>query len=190
MNITFKILQKTDLSLLHQWFQEPMVKKWYARDIDFSLEDIHKKYLPRILGQENVFSFIVNLDEKSIGFIQYYALNHYLPEGIQEKNAIFRIAKSNQMAGIDFFIGEPSCRGKGLGQKILLQFSKLFLKTHFLIEIVDPSVHNKRAIGCYQQCGFTGTSYSEDKNFIILIKQHVNNLHESLVTPIKHKLPL
>lgn len=170
MNITFKALQQNDLPLLHCWFQDPVVKKWYARGIDFSWEDIHKKYLPRILSQEEVFSFIVNIGETPIGLIQYYALNHFLPEGIQSNSALFRLAQPNQIAGIDFFIGESSYRGQGFAKGIIQQFSETYLTFRFLIEVVDPAANNTIAIQFYQNCGFSITDYSEDKNFLLLMR--------------------
>ena len=52
--IMFMPLKIEDLDLLFNWFQAPIVKKWYAKDLDFTKEDLLKKYSPRISGQENI----------------------------------------------------------------------------------------------------------------------------------------
>lgn len=178
MNITFNALQETELPLLHQWFQEPLVKKWYARNRDFSLEDISTKYTPRILSQEKVQSFIVATNSSPIGFIQYYALNDYLPEGISEQNSLFHLAKPHQIAGIDFFIGDPLFRRQGWGTKILQQFIRTFLEPLFQLFVVDPEIKNHTAICFYQQNDFTLTTHSENPHHLILIKQaHTRTLY-------------
>jgi aminoglycoside 6'-N-acetyltransferase len=127
-----------------------LVKKWYARDRDFSLEDIKKKYTPRILSQEKVPSFIVTMSLAPIGFIQYYALNNYLPEGISQDNPLFHRTKPHQIARIDFFIGDPLFRRKGWGTKILQQFIRKFLNPTFQLFAVDPEINNHMAIRFYQ----------------------------------------
>lgn len=46
--------------------------QWYARRKSWSLNEIKEKYEPRIVGKENVLSFIIYKDNDPIGFIQYY----------------------------------------------------------------------------------------------------------------------
>jgi aminoglycoside 6'-N-acetyltransferase len=170
MNIAFNALQETDLPLLHQWFQEPLVKKWYARDRDFSLEEISKKYTPRILGKDKVQSFIVTANAIPIGFIQYYVLNDYLPEGIGEQNSLFHLAKPHQIAGIDFFISNSLFHRQGWGTKILQQFITLFLESKFRLLVADPEINNHMAVHFYQHNGFTLTTYSENPHYLLLSK--------------------
>jgi aminoglycoside 6'-N-acetyltransferase len=84
----FKTINQNDLTLIYQWFQEPSINQWYARGKPWSLEAIREKYEPRILGQENVPSFIIYKDETPIGFIQYYQLEHGVPESIILKQSL------------------------------------------------------------------------------------------------------
>jgi aminoglycoside 6'-N-acetyltransferase len=69
--VYFKPLQKDDLQLIYQWFQEPTINQLYARGQTWSFKDIENKYLPRLTGYDNVPSFIIYSDNKPIGFIQY-----------------------------------------------------------------------------------------------------------------------
>lgn len=97
----FKTLNQDDLTLIYQWFQEPSINQWYARGKPWSLEAIREKYEPKILGQENVPSFIIYKDETPIGFIQYYQLEHGFPEGIHEQhNLLFKQYKQNMLIAV------------------------------------------------------------------------------------------
>lgn len=174
-DIQFNALTEKDLMLLYQWFQEPTIKHWYARDQSFSLEDIRNKYLPRILGQENVPSFIVYQNNLPVGFIQYYCIGENLPkhpspkEPLTQANPLFQHHDPMEIAGIDCFIAHQKNRGNGLGKKIINAFIQQFL-LNFSIVIVDPEQHNTQATRCYEQCGFQPSSYSEASNILIMIK--------------------
>lgn len=167
----FKTLNQNDLTLLHQWFQEPTINQWYARGADWSLRAIKKKYEPRILGKENIPSFIIYKDEIPIGFIQYYQFEQGFPEGIAgQDNLIFKQYKQADLVGIDLFIAAENMRGQGMGSKIINQFIETFL-TNFSAVIVDPEVLNSNAIRCYEKSGFMSTAFSEDPNYLVMVKQ-------------------
>lgn len=176
--IQFIELREGDFSLLYDWFQEPIVKKWYAHHQSFSMADIIKKYQPRIFGTEKVFGYIIQMDGIPIGFIQYYCLQNYFPEGITPiSNALFSLRDPEAMAGIDLFIAVESFRKKGFGAKIIEKFiSSHFIQDTFSIIVVDPAINNSTAIRCYQRCGFMMTPYSETPEYLIMIKHVVKNI--------------
>ncbi len=176
MVIDFMPLKEKHLLLLHQWFQEPVIKKQYARNLNFSLKDIQTKYLPRIQGKDSTPSYIIQLDHQPLGFIQYYRLSDHFPSGISNAHhPLFKIEKAEKSCGIDFFIADSNYRGKGLGQRILLQFIEKFLSKPFSHLIVDPSIDNKNAIKCYLKCGFLKSDISEDAQHILMIKEIKHN---------------
>lgn len=168
LDLSFVPLKANDLPLLHTWFQEPVVQKAFAHSQPLSLNAITEKYLPRILGEERIFCYIVQIDDQPVAFIQTYSLNDYLPEGISSaNNALFHLGTPHEMAGIDLFIASESCRGKELGVNIVQQFIALFLQSNSHV-IVDPDLDNIAAIRCYEKCGFVATVYSEDLKHIIM----------------------
>lgn len=169
--IIFQPLKASDLDLLYKWFQEPLVKQWYARDELFSEQDIKNKYLPRIQGLDNTPSFIISYNMRPIGFIQYYSLSEHFPEGVSANNALLQKYPATETAGIDLFIAESQFRSKGLGSTIINKFISHFLSKQFCAVVVDPGIDNKNAIRCYETSGVATTSYSEDKNHLILIKE-------------------
>lgn len=165
----FKPLSLEDLETLHQWFQEPTIQKYYERDGKWSLIEIEEKYKPRILGQQHVPSFIVYLDNSPFGFIQYYLLPEFLPEGIKGfESSLFQQYNAKDIVGIDLFIAEEKGRGKGLGVDLIGQFVNEFL-TKFSGIIVDPNISNQQAIRCYEKAGFKKTNLSLDPKHLIML---------------------
>jgi len=166
----FKILKQNDFTLLYQWFQEPAINQWYARGKHWSLEAIREKYEPRTLGQENVPSYIIYKNETPIGFIQYYQLEHSFPEGIHgQHNLLLKQFNQADLVGVDLFIADGNLRGQGFGNRIINQFIESFL-SNFSAVVVDPEVLNSAAISCYTKSGFMKTSFSEDPNYLVMVK--------------------
>jgi aminoglycoside 6'-N-acetyltransferase len=173
--LQFKPLIQEDLNLMFRWFQEPIIKQWYARGQQFSLDDIKNKYLGRILGQEHVPSFIVYKENNPIGFIQYYYVSENLPQNptpgeiLSGINLLFQQYNPQEVVGIDLFIAEGMHRGKGLGQEIIGSFITQFL-SDFKAVIVDPIQSNKQAIQCYEKAGFKLTTFSENPEYLLMIQ--------------------
>ncbi|QBR84772.1 GNAT family N-acetyltransferase [Legionella israelensis] len=165
----FKPLRHVDLTLMHQWFQEPTINYWYAKNKNWSLDEIKEKYEPRILGNEQVPGFVVYQDNTPLGFIQYYVLTDSLPDGIDDHHPLFKKYPPNELAGIDLFIALDTVRGRGLGVLLINQFISKFL-THFKAVIIDPNINNLQAIRCYEKAGFKKTTFSQNSNHLIMIK--------------------
>ena len=172
-DLQFKSLTENDFTQIHQWFQEPIINHWYSRNKSWSLDDIKNKYTDRIVGKENIPSFIIWLDDQPIGFIQYYLLRENLAEGISDyTNELFKQFSPQDIAGIDLFIAHTENRGKGYGVKIIHHFLNQFLNDHFKAVIVDPEMTNIQAIKCYEKAGFVKSNFSEDEKHLILIKHN------------------
>ena len=140
----FKPLQESDLDLLCTWFDKPHVKAWWNDSLTH--EGIKEKYRDRI-DDETVVPFIVYLDDKPIGFIQYSYVNKngdgWWPDEAQGT------------VGIDQFIGEENFINRGYGTKMICAFSKkLFKNTAIKKIITDVDSNNRRAICCYEKVGF------------------------------------
>src|SRR5258708_341808 len=84
MIITFKPLQKSHFSLLLKWLAMPYVKAWWDQEVHWTPELIQEKYdsyvegvkcltLPHQVIEKPLHAFIICVDEKEIGYIQYYS---------------------------------------------------------------------------------------------------------------------
>jgi aminoglycoside 6'-N-acetyltransferase len=141
--------QVEDYELLAKWLSDDKVLEFYqGRDKPSSLEAIIEKYQPRARGEHYTTSCIIELKHQPIGYIQYYPVQDDSKEeyGYDIEELIY---------GMDLYIGEISCQDKGIGTKIvegLIGYIKTNKHPHRIV--IDPRVDNKRAIRCYEKCGF------------------------------------
>tara|TARA_R110000868_G_scaffold208838_3_gene458383 strand:+ start:689 stop:1231 length:543 start_codon:yes stop_codon:yes gene_type:complete len=176
--ITFEPLLEEHLELLHQWFQIPHVKEWYARGESFTHEMIVDKYLPRIKDQASILNFIICVNGKPIGYIQLYCLSHYLPEGVSDRNhPLFEKYKPNELAGIDIFIADEQYLGTGIGSSALSEFINTYIKGKFKAVVSDPVKQNVRAIIFFEKNGFVKIDDHHDSYHLLMLYK-IECLHE------------
>ncbi len=137
--ITFRSMTLHDLDIMTKWLQKTEVLEFYGDPKNpFTYEQVKEKYSPRINGKTSITPYIIEYNEQSIGYIQCYPYK----EKPKEK-------------GIDLFIGEPQFYGTGLGTKTIKAFIQRLVNEDSTEKIfVDPHHSNKRAIRCYEKCGF------------------------------------
>lgn len=157
-HITIRKMSHNDYKIMAQWLSTPEVLEFYG-DVNapFTLEQVQRKYGPRITGDVPVYPYIVELDKAPIGFIQYYRLTK---EAYEE----YGYHGTQHVYGIDQFIGVAACFNQGIGTAMIKKFlTGLFEKTKAEIIVLDPIISNERAIRCYEKCGFVkvkgGTSW-------------------------------
>jgi len=154
-DIEFVPLAEKHLPLLYQWFQIPHVKKWYARDVSYTLEMIEGKYLSRIKDMKKIPNYIVTLDGHSIGYIQMYNLEYSLPDGVDSyDHPLFKNCTPSRIVGIDLFIAEAAHLRKGIGSEMLARFIKEKIINSFDLVVVDPYKINTQAIRFFKKNGF------------------------------------
>lgn len=176
-NICFKKIEEKDLTLLHQWFQLPHVLKWYARGKSFSLNEIKKKYLPRITD-DTIPSYIVYHRQMPVGYIQLYQVEHHLPEGIHEHHPLFDEINLKKIAGIDLFIADEKLLQTGFSSEMLDNFIHQYVIGNFHAILVDPVNSNIAALKFFVKNGFKRIT-SQDDNHLVMIKyiEAQNDLH-------------
>ncbi len=154
-SINFKLLTENDLPVLHDWFQKPHIKQWYARDENYTLDMIKEKYLPRIFNPESIPNFIVYADNTPIGYIQLYCVNNSLPDGVTDYNhPLFDNFKPNEIAGLDLFIADENYLKKGYATLTLTNFIKQYVQNKFTLLVTDPLKNNENAIQFFMKNGF------------------------------------
>lgn len=155
---------ESDYKLMAKWLSDDKVLEFYqGRDKPSTIEDVKKKYGPRTKGESYVSSCIIEFEEIPIGYLQYY------PTQNDEKKTC-GYSESQLIYGVDLFIGEVEYQDRGVGSQViktLIEYIKASIKPEKII--IDPRVDNKRAIRCYEKCGFIA------KN---ILKE--NELHEGV----------
>jgi aminoglycoside 6'-N-acetyltransferase len=135
--ITFRPLAEKDAGLLLIWMSSPHVQPWWTED-GSTPEDEVEEALGFICSDDGA-AFIIELNKRPVGYIQYY---HYGPD--QPEGAL----------GIDLFIGDVSLTGEGLGPQSLRQFGDDLLTKGATRLVIDPASSNDRAISAFRKAGF------------------------------------
>lgn len=181
--LAFKPLSIDQLNLLHKWMQQPHVSQWWGEGRSWSFKDIKEKYTPYTLGykiqqgaKKPIYPFVIELEERPIGFVQFYNALDFPRDGFNVENVWHDRTKS--LAAIDFYIGEANCIGMGLGAKVLESFLNNHVFNHFDACLVDPDKNNKAAIKSYAKAGF---STLQDLNCSIIMIAHREETKNPLI---------
>ena len=146
--VTFRLLEKKDLPLLHKWLNNSYMKPYYQPN-PISLEEVIIKYSPRIEGSAAIFCHLALLEQQPFGKIQCYK-NSDWTDYASEINLFDGIS-------VDYFIGEPSHLRLGLGKQMLDKYIQNIVFKLFAAENKCYICHdeaNLGAIKCSQSAGF------------------------------------
>ena len=179
MTIFFRSLSEQDFPLLLKWLETPHVKTWWDSDVVWTMDKITRKYGSYVNQykiengtKKSIFSFIIVLDEQPIGYVQYYDARDFL---LLTANKAFDLQK---IAAIDFYLGEESVLGQGIGSAALMQFVQHTVFQQFDTALVTPDIKNHSAIACYQKAGFMPCLTKEEAHELWLIaKKEVLHVH-------------
>lgn len=148
--IKIRALHDHDVDLFAKWLYTPHVARWYHEPED---------WLNEIKNRHSEFSwvhhFIVESNDKPIGFCQYY----------EYKNGGETWHGDIDMEGtysIDYMIGEANYLGKGLGKQIIKSLiDKISLCDNAKRIIVQPEPENMKSCGTLLSCDFTFDEQNE-----------------------------
>lgn len=150
MKISFRLLTLEDLPLLHQWLNKPHVHQFYDKDKTNTMDDINKRYAPKIKGEKPTDCYFALVDGHPFGYIQTYKVNDWPEFGDH-------LWYDDYTASIDLYIGDEEYIGQGLGQKMISEFLKQVVfasDSDIKTCIIGPEPGNKRAIHVYKKVGF------------------------------------
>ncbi|MDP8970567.1 MAG: acetyltransferase [Actinomycetota bacterium] len=117
MEASFRRLADDDLPLLHRWLNEPGVVRWWEGD-DVSWEAVVRDY--GSASTEPTEHWIASFDDRPVGWIQCYATADCAGE--HEVQQWWALGVDRTAAGIDYVIGDPRDRGRGLGSAMIRSF--------------------------------------------------------------------
>ncbi len=146
--VSFKEVTAGDMPLVLSWFKEPHVRQWWPAPEE---NELFENFLQRIRSK-NTFPYMILVDGKSIGYIQYY----YIDRSVQ-KAGEWLPPLPEATVGTDQFIGNPEYLGKGYGTVCIKEFITYLthaVEPSITTFIVDPEPTNYAAIRCYEKVGF------------------------------------
>lgn len=148
-NISFRLLEFNDMELLHKWLNTDFVKEWYGDKKGYTLEGVLKKYGKYITNEAPTTAYIIQINNKDVGYIQTYLISNY-----PEYNKYIGAGKDS--AGLDLYIGEGDYIHKGYGKYIIKHFLEavVFANPKVAGCILGPNPKNIAAIRTYSNVGF------------------------------------
>lgn len=148
-DIAFKKLELSDLILLHDWLNQPHVHEFYDKDKENSIEEVQKRYAPKVKGEKPTDCYFVLYEGTPVGYIQKYFVNAWPELGSY-------LQYDNSVVSVDLFIGDFKLFGKGFGSFMLSQFLNqvVFADPKVTRCMIGPEPSNKRAIRSYEKVGF------------------------------------
>jgi aminoglycoside 6'-N-acetyltransferase len=115
VEVTFRRLVDDDLPVLHHWLNDPGVVQWWEGS-DVSWEAVVSDYGSAMT--DPVEHWIASAGGRDVGWIQCYAAVD-IPE---ETDDWWSFGVDRDAAGIDYLLGEPGSRGRGLGSAMIRAF--------------------------------------------------------------------
>ncbi len=115
--IGFRALERADYALLSGWLAEPAVRRWWNHDP--GLEAVERDFGPSIDGADRADVCIALADGRPFGLIQRYPIAD-TQEYVDELSAVLPVPP--HALSVDYLIGEPAYRGRGLGARMIAAF--------------------------------------------------------------------
>jgi len=113
-DVRLRPLRRTDLPLLGRWLTEPLVARWWADDP--SPEAMERQYGPSIDGRDPTAVYVGLLAGRPVGLVQVYVIEDE-PEYLDELAQLCPVPP--RALSIDYLIGEPDVRGRGVGAGLI-----------------------------------------------------------------------
>jgi aminoglycoside 6'-N-acetyltransferase len=110
MTVDVRPLARADFPLLGAWLAEPLVARWWHHDPRPAA--LERDFGPSVDGADPTEMFIATLHGRPFGLIQRYRVEDN-PEWGEELSAVWPVPAG--ALSIDYLIGEPAFRGRGLG---------------------------------------------------------------------------
>lgn len=115
--IAFRSLRRSDFDLLASWLAEPLVARWWNHE--WTPAAIERDFGAAVDGREPTEVHLASVEDRTFGLIQRYALDAY-PEYVEELSTVISVPPG--AVGIDYMVGEPEMRGRGLGAGMIAAY--------------------------------------------------------------------
>ena len=112
--IELRPLRRQDFPLLSRWLAEPLVARWWNHET--TPEAVERDFGPCVDGTEPTDVYLGLEDGEPFGLVQVYALGSYADD-LEELAAVCDLPPG--ALSIDYLVGEPSARGRGLGAALI-----------------------------------------------------------------------
>lgn len=154
--VELRVMVHGDLPLLVRWLRAEHVRRWWHHSREPTQERVAATYGPRVDGRTPTRMWVVEVNGRSIGFVQDYRISDY-PD-------VALLAPDPGAIGVDYAIGEPGWAGRGLGARVLWSWM-LGARRRFpeaTAYFAAPDHTNAASLRILDKVGFTqGTWFDE-----------------------------
>lgn len=108
--VELRPLRRIDFPLLSRWLAEPLVARWWNDDAGPAA--VEAQYGPSVDGRDPTRVYVGVHEQQPFGLVQVYRLEDE-PETLAELSRVCPVPPG--ALSIDYLIGVPKARGRGLG---------------------------------------------------------------------------
>ncbi|RBY77429.1 GNAT family N-acetyltransferase [Blastococcus sp. TF02-09] len=112
--VQLRALRRADFPMVGRWLAEPLVARWW--NDDSSLDAVEAQYGPTVDGADPTAVYIAEHEGRAVGLVQVYRFDDE-PESLAELSAVCPVPPG--ALSIDYLLGEPDVRGRGLGAAMI-----------------------------------------------------------------------
>ncbi len=109
--VAIRAMTRGDLDDVVRWRSSAEVQRWWSPGELDSKDKITEKYAQRIDGLSPTRMWVVEVNGRSVGFVQDYRIGDYPEYAV--------LGPDPDAIGVDYAIGADQWRGRGLGQRVL-----------------------------------------------------------------------
>jgi aminoglycoside 6'-N-acetyltransferase len=109
--IAIRAMTRGDLDSVVSWRSDPELVRWWTPGEMTDRGTIEAKYAERIDGLSPTRMWVVEVNGRSVGFVQDYRIGDYPDYAV--------LGPDPDAIGVDYAIGSDAWRGTGLGQRML-----------------------------------------------------------------------
>ena len=143
-----------DVRSFLRWMTDPATMRyWDGKTERYDYDRVVRRHREHL--QAGVTPCMIVQDGESIGYLQFYPIACAEDNDLPPEMYGAFVRPGETVYGIDLFIGRTDLRSRGTGTAVVRMACDLLFgacgASHIL---VDPKIHNARAIRCYEKAGF------------------------------------
>lgn len=156
VTVALRLAGEGDLPDLIRWRQADHVLRWWKVDGEPTPERVRGQYAPEIAGETATTLWIVEVNGRSVGFVQDYRLDAYPEYAL--------LTPDPRAVGIDYAIGEASWVGRGLGAVVLWSWLRTAVRRFPEVSTVfaAPDHRNRASLRILEKVGFVAGTWFDD----------------------------
>lgn len=113
-DVRLRPLRRSDFPVLCRWLAEPLVARWW--DDDSSADAVEAAYGQVVDGVDPTAVYVAEHEGRAFGLVQVYRFDDE-PESSAELSTVCPVPAG--ALSIDYLIGDPAARGRGLGAAMI-----------------------------------------------------------------------